>query len=380
MSTRFRENDGEFEVCGMYHNYPVNLHVSHCLTHGPYENCFDTVGDWETVNGFSLYRSFMHYPVLGGQELAADGSVLREYVGYPIAYRPGPPDPHTQFGAYSSLDLSNKAWEILGRTNPNVPHVSVPQALGELKDIPELVKGWGVNLLQKVAKGYLSWRWALRPMIGDLRKLLKFVKAVDERTIHLLRLRDGQTLRRRCHLGEANLRSNPSYVIFHSEGSILKGWRCVIYSYKEWGTAQWKLDPASNLPSLGYGPLKDIARRLSLGITSHEALSVAWELTPWSWLVDWFTDVGDVIAATNNSVALTWDKVCLMRTSDGKSEYTLDKNASDSWPTFSGWYEETCTRKERHPVFPVTPIPIPYLPILDGGKLSILASLAALRS
>jgi hypothetical protein len=217
-------------------------------------------------------------------------------------------------------------------------------------------------------------------MIGDLKKLLKFVKAVDERIIHLMRLRDGQTLRRRCHLGKTTVKPAPSYVILHSEGAVLKGWRQVTYTSEVWGTAQWKLDPSSNLPQLGYGPLKDLARRLALGITSHEALSVAWELTPWSWLADWFGDLGDVIAATNNTVPLTWEKVCLMRTRIGKSDYVLDKSASATWPTFKGWYVEDYTRKERQIVFPITPVPIPFLPILDGGKLSILASLAALRS
>jgi hypothetical protein len=350
------------------------------MTHGLYRTCDDVVDNWEGVNPFLVTHRFTYYPVLGGKELHANGSVLREFVDFPLAYRPGAPDPVAQFANYSSLELSNLAWEILGKTNPNVPHVSVPQGLGELKDLPDLVNGWGGNILRRIAKGYLSWRWAIAPMIGDLKKLLKFVKAVDERIIHLMRLRDGQTLRRRCHLGKTTVKPAPSYVILHSEGAVLKGWRQVTYTSEVWGTAQWKLDPSSNLPQLGYGPLKDLARRLALGITSHEALSVAWELTPWSWLADWFGDLGDVIAATNNTVPLTWEKVCLMRTRIGKSDYVLDKSASATWPTFKGWYVEDYTRKERQIVFPITPVPIPFLPILDGGKLSILASLAALRS
>jgi hypothetical protein len=379
------------------------------MTHGPYQTCDDVVGNWEGVNPLFITKRFTYYPVLGGQELHSSGSVLREFVDYPPAYRPGAPDPRAQFADFTGLDLSNLAWEILGKTNPNVPHVSVPQMLGELNELPSLFTGWGFrnwpgpggfgpflkrwglrglprlvgsfgyDLLQQVAKGHLSWRWAYRPMIGDLQKLLGFVKAVDDRLIWLMRLRDGNVLRRRCKLGKTTVKPAPSYVILHSEGAVLRGWRQVTYTSEVWGTAQWKLDPASNLPMLGFGPLKDLARRLALGITSHEALSAAWELTPWSWLVDWFSDVGDVIAATNNSVPLTWQKICVMRTRLGKSEYTLDKTASATWPTFNGWYVEDYSLKERQLAFPITPFPIPFLPIINGGKLSILASLAALR-
>lgn len=409
MPTRNRTADGQFTVCGWYHNNPVNLHVQRCMTHGSYGTCDDTIDNWDGVNPFLVTKRFTYYPALGGQEKHANGSVLREFVDYPPAYRPGAPDPVVQFANFTSLDLSNYAWEILGKTNPNVPHVSVPQMVGELNELPSLFTGWGFkhwpgpgglgpfmkrwglrglprlvgsygyDLLKQVAKGHLSWRWAARPMISDLSKLLKFSKAIDDRIIYLMRLRDGKSLRRRCHLGKTTAKPAPSYVILHSEGAVLKGWRQLTYTSEVWGTAHWKVDPASNLPSLGYGPLKDIARRLTFGITSHEALSAAWELTPWSWLVDWFTDVGDVIAATNNSVPLTWSKVCLMRTRLGKSTYTLDKAASATWPTFKGWYVEDYSRKERQIVFPVTPVPIPYLPLFNWGKSSILASLAALR-
>jgi hypothetical protein len=302
-------------------------------------------------------------------------------VGLPIADQIVPYDPINHWGGLTVIDLNNLAWSILAGTNPNVPHVSVPTAIGELKDLPSLIKVRGDGLLRKIAQGHLSWRWGLRPMLSDLRKLCNFARAFDNRLMELYSLRDGRIMRRRCHLGkEKALTTNETNHWFHAGfGVLLQGPLQYHYTKEVWGTAQWKLAPDSVLPELGFGPLKNLANRLNYGITSHEALATAWELTPWSWLVDWFSNIGDVIAATNNSVSLHWQKICVMRHLVQTIDAKVDRSISTPWVTLDSdyvlWYE----RKERYPCTPFLPFPYPQLPIIDGGKMSILASLAALR-
>jgi hypothetical protein len=167
--------------------------------------------------------------------------------------------------------------------------------------------------------------------------------------------------------------------LLHSGGATIRGAVDVTYDKELWGTAQWKLLPDSQLPSLGFAPLKNLAGRLATGLTSHEALATAWELTPWSWLADWFGNVGDVIAATNNSVGLTWSKIALMRRSFSRFSVKVNPALSDSWPKIDSDWVVDWTRKERYPAFPVIPFPTPTLPVLTGKHLSILASLAVLR-
>jgi hypothetical protein len=125
--------------------------------------------------------------------------------------------------------------------------------------------------------------------------------------------------------------------------------------------------------------MRNFARRLSAGITNHGALETAWELTPWSWFIDWFSNVGDIVAATNNTVGCSWGRIAFMRTTKTWCDYEFDPSGSSSWVTFNGWYDVDWTRKERHSVFPIVPVPLPSLPAIDGRKLSILLSLAALR-
>jgi hypothetical protein len=257
----------------------------------------------------------------------------------------------------------------------------VPTFVGELKDLPGLVKGYGDNLLKSVANGYLSWRWAVKPMISDLRKLFNFTKAVDDRIIMLMKLRDGRTLRKRVKLGTVHGSLSPAVLTVESKtGGGIGGTFKAYHTSTAWGTVQWKLLPDSILPTLGYGPLEKMARQLTFGFTSHEALATAWELTPWSWLADWFANTGDIIAATNNTVGCTWKDICYMRTSESHTE--VISFTGDPW-MIAGLnnqnYVLTQKRKERYVCSPSVPFPFPKLPMLTNGQWSILAALAAQR-
>jgi hypothetical protein len=346
------------------------------------ESCDDVVGNRDGVNHFVKNTRVTHYPCLNGVRYdPTTGVKAHEFVGFPIADQITVFDPINHWGGLTGIDLNNLAWSILAGTNPSVPHVSVPTIIGELKDLPSLVKVRGDGFLRKVAQSHLSWRWAVRPMLSDLRKLCNFARAFDNRLAELYSLRDGRVMKRRCHLGrsEAIIGAETNHWYHAGFGVLLQGPLHHHLVKEVWGTAQWKLAPDAMLPQMGFGPLKSLANRLNYGITSHEALATAWELTPWSWLIDWFSNIGDVIAATNNSLDLHWQKICVMRRMFRNIDAKVDRSISTPWITLDSdyvlWYE----RKERYPCTPVLPFPFPTLPIIDGGKMSILASLAALR-
>jgi len=366
---RSRTNDGRFSECGSYYAFG-NLQDFACITHGPYEKCDDTVGERETSNRFDLVRTFTHFPTVTG---------AGEFVGYPIQYHPGPDDPRGAWPAYNLATLNDAAWEILAKTNPSVPEVNIPAYLGELKDIPGTLKDWGHSLIRDAARGFITYQWAFRPLVSDLRKLLRFQQSVDNRMKELYALRDGRTLRRRCHLVRAtsNYTNN---VQLHGIRFILRGDRAVVMRTESWGTAEWKLAAGSKLPELGARPLRGLAWTSAGGIDSYGALAAAWELTPWSWLAGWFSNIDNCIKASNNALGLTFGRISLMRTSTSKSIYTNTSGPIPSQYTLSGWYEEEMIRKERFPVFPVIPFPLPTLPVLTTRQVSILGSLAVLKA
>jgi hypothetical protein len=346
---------------------------------GERDSCQSEYGLREVANALSIYHITSKYPLLNGQRIVS-GVLTREFLGFPIGNSSvAAPDPRTTFGTPSVAQLSSDAWEILAKTNPSRPHVNVPAMLGEMKDIPKVVKGWGDSLLGDIARGNLSWRWAVKPMISDVQKLANFTKAANQRLKQLERLKHGKRIRKRCNLSAQTVSSGPTRSLIHSEGAAIYAFARTVSEYQKWGSAEWKILPDSVLPQLDDANLDRFNNRVALGITTHGALEAAWELTPWSWFIDWFSNVGDMLAATNNSVGCTWGRICVMRTSYGRTTYDLDPVGTDTWPTFDGWYDLRFQRKERWPTYPIVPFPLPTLPIFDGGKLSILLSLAALR-
>lgn len=376
MTVRHREQDLRVQKIGTHVSPigPTTFFVS--ALDGYWRICDDEPGFYPLATDFQLRESYRFYPTL---TCTGNG---HSWTSCPVGYQPAPADPRDKFPALTALDRQNLAWEILAKTNPSVPHVSIPAAVGEMKDFPwHRTKQWGDNLLKDVANGYISWRWAVAPLVGTLLKLCKFVESVDQRTTWLMKLRDGRTLRRRVRLSQTAIQGTPQVNAYvNTGGCTLRGTFKTLYEQRSWGTAQWRLLPDAELPKLGFGPLVNTAERLSLGLTSHELLAAAWELCPWSWLADWFGNTGDLIAATNNSVGCTWSHVCFMRESWATTFCEMNPSLSDAF-AIAGLknqnYRLQMIRKERYICVPVIPVPIPRLPILTSGQWSILASLAA---
>lgn len=377
---RTRTADYRQGITGSYQIFfPIQqLNVQSALA-GVRLSCQDTVGNWKSSNAFLSVRRDTQLMTFNGVKFISGGIKTKQLQNCPSDYNPAEPDPSGVFPDLSTIDLSNLAWSSLAATNPNVPHVSVPTFLAELKDVPMLMKDWGGSLLRKVAKGHLTWRWALKPMISDISKMVQFSDAVNQRFTWLTRMRDGDgKLRRKATLRSNSRNSTPTTVSLKSNGATIFGQRTVTYTEKVWCTVQWKLAHGASIPNPS-PELVNLARRLTYGITTHEALATLWEIMPWSWFADWFLGIGTVIAATNNTVPLTWGDICLMRTTTGTANCVPTASVDSGWCFPSGPHRQTQVVKQRFLPSPVLPFTPSLLPIVDGGKWSILGSLAVLR-
>jgi hypothetical protein len=80
-----------------------------------------------------------------------------------------------------------------------------------------------------------------------------------------------------------------------------------------------------------------------------------WELTPWSWAIDWFTNTGDIMKNVHGFLTdgLVMPYAYIMEESSIEREYTLTGVAYRSYPgmqSFRQSFKETI--KQRHTATP----------------------------
>lgn len=349
--------------------------------HGTQEFNDDVVGNFPHANGWSMVTNTTHIAQLDGLLFNfTTGALLKEFKGFPVGHTPSPVSTLSKFPSPTLLEKNAYAWKTLARTNISNPHVNVPTFIAELRDVPSLIRDWGGGFLKQVAKAHLSWRWGIKPMINDILKMCQFTDAVLQRIRWMEHLSKKGSIRRQVRLGGESLQTHESDIILHSEGDVIKVRRTINFTSKLWSSVKW------NMTEAAWAILKDVnrtndmlsyARRLTFGVNTHGALSTLWEITPWSWFVDWFAGIGDVIAATNNSFPLTWSDCCLMRTTTSESNYSLQTPGVWAFPR--GMPFQRQIRKERWLIAPTLPVIPSSLALVELSKWSILGSLVALN-
>ena len=385
-TSRSRSFDNRAGITGTYQTFPPfpSVTIQSALV-GPWGTCDDSVCAYKEIrlpNALLIVRKETWLPTFNGR-FPLIGTPIKQLTNCPADYHPSEPDPGAVFPALSVAQQSQLAWEALAATNPNVAHVGLPTFLAELKDLPTLWKNWGDNLLKDVARGHITWRWALKPMIRDIRNMWNFTSAVNQRMRFLSALASGQrTFKRRANLRTNSQNSAPTTVGLKSVGATISGRRVVSYHEKVWCTVEWKLNPSVVIPKgfLHLDRLWHRAYKMTWGISSHDSLIALWEIMPWSWFVDWFLGVGTVLQATNNTIPLTWGPICVMRTTSAYADVQCLASSPDlSWCKPSGAHRQSQVRKQRLLVSPVLPFAPSFMPVFTAGQWSILGSLAILR-
>lgn len=257
---------------------------------------------------------------------------------------------------------------VRSRTNPSRPVVDLPIAIAELKDLPQLIRLAGRNVLQKAASANLSYQFGMAPLASDLAKLTTFQSFVSKRVERLTQLRD-KGLRSTINIG--------SYSNSKKEGVSLNsfgyGWSEEIHfstTQRVWGHIRWAPNSDHSMPKTD-AEMRALAIKATLGLTVDA--STVWELLPWSWLADWFSNVGDYFAAHRNIVPATPTAVQVMR--ETRVENTGPSKTWSDGQYNSGVTYRLVSKSRRLASGSLSA----QLPFLDGRQLSILGSLAVLR-
>jgi hypothetical protein len=256
------------------------------------------------------------------------------------------------------------AAKVAARTNPSRPVVDVPVLIAELGDVPKLIRLAGRTIYGKAGSAYLSWQFGWAPLLGDLNKLLDFGSHVSNRVQEIKRLNSRGGLKRRIGpVNHENVLQSTGWGVSETKN----GWVSV-YSRREtrrkqWATARWR----STVPNISEAHAQILATRSTLGLDL--TMSTVWEALPWSWMADWFGNVGDYLMGSRNTVPAQLVSCCVMthtRTEMRHVLVNLPSGASYDPP----WWD--VDDKVRSPSLPSVTASVPFL---DPGRLAIVAAL-----
>lgn len=259
-------------------------------------------------------------------------------------------------------------------TNPSSPYVDVAVSGAELREIPSLIRRAGNSALARTGGAILKTNFGIMPLARDLARLYNLTSEVDKYVQVIERLKRKRGLRRTIQLGTwseeaTQFRWVQTNNTFHGGNFVSSTSETV------WGHARWT--PTAELDQFRTPEaIRALATRAAIGLAVDP--STFWNLTPWSWLIDWCSSLGDYLASQRNIIPATLTELVVMR----------HRRTEESWPGASWlgpWdipvnisaiksYRDT---KQRAPSFP-TPFAA-WLPFLNVRQASTLAALAANR-
>jgi hypothetical protein len=260
---------------------------------GPGDNAPLTINKW-TMSGGVINNDYYSY--YGGwfQNYIADGLSESNF-------------PHIDV---SSGGISNVAAATMAaaRTSPSAAYVDATANALEVLDIAQLIKSSGEYLIQRLARNNLRYQFGIKPLIGDIVKLLNFNDQVQRRVRILEKLRESGTYRKTVDI-VTYTGSSTSNLYFQSADALILLPVNRVTNHTIRAHCRWT--PATSLRHMD----NDTMLRLAQAAVVNRSIDFAslWEALPWSWLLDWCGNVGTFLKANRNTVPATLDGVSVMR-------------------------------------------------------------------
>jgi hypothetical protein len=231
----------------------------------------------------------------------------------------------------SDSTFQNQATSAYNHARPGNPGVNMGQFIGEIGRIPTLpFSGAREGARRARERGktsaqyykdktrwykdlggeYLNASFGWLPFLSDLNGFLKATADMDRRLEQLAR-DNGKPVRRRISLPIQSFPKAGSYTqstqhlfgypplhaFFYRNGGIGSSRTTNTYHEKAQFTAKFRYW----IPDFEQSATRNRIRLKLYGLDITPSL--VWELTPWSWLIDWHTNVGDVISNMSGNAA-----------------------------------------------------------------------------
>jgi len=224
------------------------------------------------------------------------------------------------------LGLNAQGTKWYRQNRPGNPVGNADQFIGELHELPSiplLLKNRLRNI-KDIAGNYLNVEFGWKPLLNDIEKMYRLTFTIDDKLSRLIR-NNGLEIRRRskkevtnedeiiaegvltrpfAHLGDVSIGGDSALEGYYTLGPFgpnglypfSDATGSVTYVAKRITTTT-----TSNCGTFKYycpdiGSLQWTERAKLELFGANPSPSTLWEVLPWSWLVDWFSNVGDIIS------------------------------------------------------------------------------------
>lgn len=209
---------------------------------------------------------------------------------------------------------------LVAMTNPSRAHVDLPLFVYELRELPNLLMKRGDSLSKDAANGRLSLEYGWKPFVRDLKSFLDVTKQIQNRISEFEQLSRGG-LKRKRKLWEGQ---NSFPITWSSMNAHPLNWWCgATQTVKSeiWGSVRWVA--SGQLPPSYSNEAYVLALKAVLGL--HLSPSLAWNALPFSWMADWYGNIGSYLDATRNIVPCTYRNGFIME------HITYDSDIEIGW-------------------------------------------------
>lgn len=248
-------------------------------------------------------------------------------------------------------DLHARAFAAAKPTNPLL---DLGVILAEARDMTSLIKG-RIESMRDISDWFLAIQFGWKPLLNDLMDTIKTIEKLDQQFQFLIR-NNGKPVRRRVTLlddattliiRDVNTlgSSRNTYVDWPGRSQRSSAWRhriSLATTTKAWASGEFVF-------YLGDTSLPTTEAYLKAGLLGLRVTpAVVWNAMPWSWLVDWFTNVGDVLDVLSEQVADRTVARYLYVMKETRREYQF-YGTDGYFSTKTTHYYETKVREACHP-------------------------------
>jgi hypothetical protein len=225
------------------------------------------------------------------------GMVFSEWIRSPNTGRYWPPN--TDGSAFGATAYN--------KMKPTKPTFEAGNAIWEFREVPaQLRQRLSKDGLKNIADYWLALQFGWKPLLNDIRHMLQFQQKAQKKIAWLLR-RNGKPTSAACQLVDdtsdpvmtENIygSSQPGFVNqFYLETPT---WRRIeTVSDKIWARARFRFWLPPGPADINHNP--EMLRRLYGLYCSPQ---FCWNALPWTWLIDWFSNAGDVLENLDVGVA-----------------------------------------------------------------------------